>query len=64
MGHPALSLTESQKKLRKQHDQNFSMEGLQNIVEQRIASEEINKPKEQNCDSHSQGSESEIQSSE
>ena len=45
MGHPALSLTESQKKLRKQHDQNFSMEGLQNIVEQRIASEEINKPK-------------------
>ena len=27
MGHPILSLLESQRKLRKQHDQNFQMEG-------------------------------------
>ena len=28
MGHPVLSLTESQWKLRQHHDQNFQMEGI------------------------------------
>ena len=41
-GHLALSLLESQCKLRDQHDQNFPMEGE---PEQMLASEEIIKPK-------------------
>ena len=43
MGHPVLSLLESQWKLRQQHDQNFPMEKA--IVEQILTSEEINKSK-------------------
>ena len=41
-GHPIVNLMESQWKLRQQHDQNFQMEA---IVEQILASEEINKYK-------------------
>ena len=55
MGHPILSLLESQWKLKQQH-QNFPMKG-------KPSEEEIN-PKEQDCESHSQGSESHSQGSE
>ena len=57
-GHLVLSLMESQWKLRRQHDQNFPMEGnpLQNKFQhQKI---EIN-PKELDCESFSQGSKQE-----
>ena len=55
MGYPVLSLLESQWKLRQQQDQNFPMEAKP-LKKKILASEEIN-PKEQNCESHSQGSE-------
>ena len=47
MGHPISSLRESQWKLRQQHDQNYSMKRKPGkaIVEQILASEEINKSK-------------------
>ena len=44
MGHPVLSLMESQWKLRQQHDQNFP-NWKKAIVEQILASEEISKSK-------------------
>ena len=48
-GHPVLSLTESQWKLRKPHDQ-------KSIVEQILVSKERNS-EEQDCECRSQGSE-------
>ena len=54
-GHPDLSLLESQWKLRQQHHRNFPMV-RKPVVEQILLSEERN-PKEQDCESHSQGSE-------
>ena len=41
-GHPVVNLTESQCKVKQQHDQNFRGKA---IVEQILASEEINKSK-------------------
>ena len=43
-GHPVVNMMESQWKVRQQHDQNFS-NGGKAIVEQTLASEEINKSK-------------------
>ena len=58
MEHPVVSLTKSQCKLRKQHDQNFP-NGKKATAEQILASEERN-PNEQIFESHSQGSEQQI----
>ena len=52
MGHPVVNLTESQWKLRQQHDQNFPMERKPLKKKKK----EIN-PKEQDWGGHSQGSE-------
>ena len=41
-GHFVLSLLESQWKLAQQHDENFPVGGGRDIVEQTLASEEIN----------------------
>ena len=54
MGHPVLSLLESQWKLRQQYDQNFPIEGKPFRTNTSIM-KEIN-PEEQDCESHSQGS--------
>ena len=43
-GHSIVNMMESQWKLRQQHDQNFPIEGKV-MVEQILASEEINKSK-------------------
>ena len=63
-GHLILSLTENQWKLRQQHEFTTKLlNGGKAIVEQMLVPEDIN-PKEQDCESHSQGSEQESYPSE
>ena len=55
-GHPVVNLMKSQWKLRQ--SQSEFLNGGKTIVEQMLGLEEVNK-KEQDCESHSQGSEQE-----